>query len=212
VLETAAYAITTVYANRHQYPFSTYGENLFLSIQNVFITLLIIYYSGSRLVSGKESKATQIVVTTALIGTSLYFLYTVPSAALQGLQMSTVPLSVLSKLPQISQNYRARSTGQLSAFAVLSQIAGCLARIFTTATEVRDSIVLSGFIVALGLNLVLGAQMWLYWGQRVEEEMFMEKEVPSGLPQQTNEILSSGSIPPRYQSPTPSRRWARKVD
>jgi len=211
VLETAAYAITTVYSNRNHYPFSTYGENFFLSIQNVCIILLIIYYSRGGQSLKREKKAIQLVTASTIIGSSLYLMYTVPSSALQVLQVSTLPLSTLAKLPQISQNYKTRSTGQLSAIAVLSQIAGCLARIFTTATEVRDNIVLWGFLVALALNLVLGAQMWLYWGQRSEEEI-MEKEASSGLPQQANEMYSSGSIPLRYQSPTSNRRWARKID
>jgi len=80
--------------------------------------------------------------------------------------MTTLPLSLFSKLPQIRQNHRSQSTGQLSAFAVISQIAGCLARLFTTATEVNDLLVSAGFALALLLNIVLGAQLWMYWGDK----------------------------------------------
>jgi hypothetical protein len=45
VLETLAYAITLAYSFKHHFPFSTYGENLFLTVQNIFITLLVIYYA-----------------------------------------------------------------------------------------------------------------------------------------------------------------------
>lgn len=46
VLETIAYAISLAYAARSKFPFSTYGENFFLTIQNVVITLLIVWHSG----------------------------------------------------------------------------------------------------------------------------------------------------------------------
>jgi len=214
-LETAAYAITTIYALRNRFPFSTYGENFFLSLQNIFVTMLIIYYSRPRLASGRESKIPQLLAAVAVAVAAIYALLAAPPTVLQGLQMLTVPLSVLSKLPQISQNYKAQSTGQLSAIAVLSQIAGCAARLFTTITEVRDPIVLAGFLVALVLNLVLGLQMWLYWGQGEEDidtTFVMEKGSPSFLPQQSSSTSSFASVPPRYHSPTPGRRWARKVD
>jgi len=44
-LETMGYAITLVYSFRHHFPFSTYGENLFLTVQIVLITHLIIYFA-----------------------------------------------------------------------------------------------------------------------------------------------------------------------
>lgn len=97
------------------------------------------------------------LVTTAILLTS-------DNEALSWLQAATLPLSLFSKLPQIAENYRAGSTGQLSAIAVLSQVLGCAARLFTTATETGDALVQAGFILALVLNLVLGAQMYTYWG------------------------------------------------
>lgn len=81
------------------------------------------------------------------------------------LQAATLPLAVSAKLPQIMQNARAKSTGQLSAFAVGAQILGCLARLYTTAMEVGDWLVASAFGMALMLNGVLGVQLWMYWGK-----------------------------------------------
>jgi mannose-P-dolichol utilization defect protein 1 len=46
ILETASYGISLAYASRNRFPFSTYGENFFLTIQNVIITLLIIFFSS----------------------------------------------------------------------------------------------------------------------------------------------------------------------
>ena len=38
-------------------------------------------------------------------------------------------------------------------------IAGCLARLFTTATEVGDNLISAGFALALVLNAIMGVQM-----------------------------------------------------
>ncbi|KAJ7597585.1 mannose-P-dolichol utilization defect 1 protein [Mycena floridula] len=160
ILETTAYGINLLYSFRQDYAFSTYGENFFLTIQNILITLLIICYAPRS-----PSKNSQLAMAVAAIASGLFILCTVPLAALSFLQLCTLPLSLLSKLPQIRQNHRSKSTGQLSVFAVASQVVGCLARLFTTATEVGDPLVAASFGLALVLNMALGFQLWLYWGQ-----------------------------------------------
>ncbi|KZP26095.1 mannose-P-dolichol utilization defect 1 protein [Athelia psychrophila] len=215
VMETLAYAITTAYSFRHDFPFSTYGENFFLTIQNTIITLLIIYFPSSSLRRGQNvaSKLAATVLSAIAAGATLYSL---PKETLALLQIATLPLSLFSKVPQIRQNARAQSTGQLSAVAVVAQVAGCLARLFTTAQEVGDQLVAAGFALALLLNIVLGAQMWMYWGNdgKVKEEK-AEMNVVAPVPVKAestgrSEILRSSSPLPRASTPT--RKWARKVD
>src|SRR6266576_1463725 len=92
------------------------------SSQNVFITLLIILYNPSssrRLANSPPLNLTGRIVTAllALIAASIA-LFTAPASVLAAAQLCTLPLSLFSKLPQILQNHRARSTGQLSTFAV----------------------------------------------------------------------------------------------
>ncbi|KAF5379533.1 hypothetical protein D9615_006540 [Tricholomella constricta] len=226
VLETLSYAITLTYSFRNGFPFSTYGENFFLTIQNAVITLLIIFYASSS--SKKSSKLVTGAVSMAIAGVTLYSL---PPNSLAALQLATLPLSLFSKLPQIRQNARSQSTGQLSAFAVISQIAGCMARLFTTATEVKDSLVAAGFALALLLNLVLGAQLWMYWGQsdidvkgkdkyelhsvEAEKEKEIERASPAAhdpAPWQSPQHHRVATPPPRSSSATGARKWARKVD
>lgn len=69
----------------------------------------------------------------------------------------------------VAQNLRARSTGQLSAFAVSAQITGCAARLFTTIEESGDAPPTAGFIFALVPNVILGMQMVILWGQGIAE-------------------------------------------
>ncbi|KAF9448556.1 mannose-P-dolichol utilization defect 1 protein [Macrolepiota fuliginosa MF-IS2] len=163
-LETLAYSINTTYSYRNGFPFSTYGENFFLSLQNAIIVLLIIHYRPS--LSYDYSKRRQHLLT-ALLSLLLMVsaLSIIPHWMLAFLQAATLPLAVSAKLPQIMQNARAKSTGQLSAFAVGAQIVGCLARLYTTAMEVGDWLVASAFGMALVLNGILGVQLWIYWGK-----------------------------------------------
>ena len=227
VLETLAYAITLAYSYRNEFPFSTYGENLFLTIQNAIITLLIIHYPSSRQLTRAPSSAPRVAFAAllmAVIGAA--FIYA-PKAVLTPLQIATLPLSLFSKFPQIRQNYRSKSTGQLSAFAVIAQVGGCLARLFTTAAEVGDPIVLAGFVLALALNVVLGAQMWMYWGQDEKDDIGRvpigmsapaaaavdEKRqwspAPSPVPTSAKvEVV----VPPQSPRTGGGRKWARKVD
>ncbi|KAF9519704.1 hypothetical protein BS47DRAFT_1312338 [Hydnum rufescens UP504] len=182
ILETLGYSFTLAYSARNHFPFSTYGENLFLTIQNLAVTLLIILYptsptdpSGYNVIGVTAASLISAVLALSLVA--------VPHSLLALLQISTLPISLFSKIPQIVQNARARSTGQLSSVAVASQVLGCVARLFTTATEVGDPIVLWGFGLALLLNAVIAVQMWLYWGSdelpsHVAEKTRVEGTVP----------------------------------
>ena len=224
VLETLAYAITLAYSYRNQFPFSTYGENFFLTIQNILITLLIIHYPSSKLTRA-DSSGPKLALATLSTAVSGLALSVIPLSTLAALQVATIPLSLFSKIPQIRQNQRARSTGQLSAFAVISQIAGCLARVFTTSAEVGDPILLAGFVLALLLNCVLGLQMWAYWGHDVRESNIpvgtrideAEKEkIPAAAWQEDGKvevvIQPASPITSTGARQQPGRKWARKVD
>lgn len=195
LFETLAYSINLFYSFRNPFPFSTYGENLFLTIQNALITCLIVYYSPRS----PKRNANLATVSLGMLLTAV-FLDIVPKWILSFLQLSTLPLSIFSKLPQIRQNYRAQSTGQLSAFAVWSQIIGCLARLFTTLQEVGDWLVLGSFLLALALNGILGCQLWMYRGKtEVGEKGF---ELHTGI---------SRAVTPPLPSPAVSSRRGRKL-
>ncbi|KAF5335322.1 hypothetical protein D9611_011779 [Ephemerocybe angulata] len=229
VLETLSYAITLAYSVRNAFPFSTYGENLFLALQNTIITFLIILYSPIP----NKLKSSRLLTTAVAAVTTTYALSVVSKDTLALLQLATLPLSLTSKFPQIRQNARAQSTGQLSAFAVISQVLGCLARVFTTAQEVGDPLVQAGFLLALALNAVLAAQMYLYWGKHDEEKKIELKVLGNGSRPETpvgeglgpisdsigkeralgglSEPIASGVRTPPARTGTPTgRKWSRK--
>lgn len=193
---------------------------MFLTIQNTLITLLIVYFPSVPLRKAQNT-AGRLALTAIGAVASAITLYAVPKETLALIQIATLPLSLFSKLPQIVQNARSRSTGQLSTFAVVSQIAGCLARLFTTATEVGDIIVTAGFALALVLNIVLGVQMWMYWGK---DDKGMYSKTLIGVEHEKEDwaqarhekvdvvVPPKTSLPPRHATASPSRKWARKLD
>ncbi|WVQ98269.1 hypothetical protein IAU59_005392 [Kwoniella sp. CBS 9459] len=229
ILETTSYAINLAYASRNRFPFSTYGENFFLTIQNVVITLLILFFSGPRGVggglggpltgkkaggaagSGNLGKVVAGLVVTVVTAVVLWSENLCPPGMLALLQAATLPLSLISKAPQIISNHRHRSTGNLSAFAVFNALLGCLARLFTTKQEVNDPLIFWGFAGAAILNAVLALQMIVYWSNSGSEE----KDHKS-FRRHSAEERGAAASPEKAGAYTTEngtgRRWARKLD
>ena len=79
------------------------------------------------------------------------------------LQWASIFIGTASKVPQVYNNWVNSSTGQLSAMTVFLQTAGSFARVFTTIQEVSDLAILTSFLLATSLNMVVTVQMFYYW-------------------------------------------------
>ncbi|XP_048477097.1 mannose-P-dolichol utilization defect 1b, partial [Rhincodon typus] len=108
LLEMLAISGTMVYGIRNHFPFSSWGEALFLMLQTLTIGFLILHYS-----SHTQTALTPLRVVTLL-------------------QAFNLPAIMVSRLLQILTNYRNGHTGQLSAITVFLLFGGSLARIFTS--------------------------------------------------------------------------------
>lgn len=62
----------------------------------------------------------------------------VPLSTVLYLQTFTIPIMILSRIPQIVSNFKAKSTGQLALLTWLLNFGGSAARVFTTLQEVND--------------------------------------------------------------------------
>ncbi|KAG1471416.1 hypothetical protein G6F56_002133 [Rhizopus delemar] len=154
VMETSAYEIILMYNTRLNNPFSTYGEVLFMSFQNIIISLLIPYYHSQK-------KTMCGLLAYFLLGFVL--LEMIPAWLMSLLYALQIPIGLASKIPQIRTNYMNQSTGQLSVFAVLNYFVGTTARAFTTWTELDDPVMLGGNLLASILNGILVFQLIWYW-------------------------------------------------
>lgn len=157
LLETTAFVITLAYNYRSGNPFSTYGEIALLAAQNVIISMLVLHYRG------KAGVAALYAVVLASCGYALFNEGVINKEAMLMVQTATIPLGLMSKVPQILAIAKEKCTGQLSAFAVFNYLFGSLARVFTTLSEVDDPVILYGFLGGFALNVVLAVQMLWYW-------------------------------------------------
>jgi mannose-P-dolichol utilization defect protein 1 len=216
-LETSSYLISLAYSARMGFPFSTYGETVFIAIQNVAIAALILQYSG------KGAAAAAFVAGLAAAGYSLFNPSIIDMKTMGLLQAGAGALGVASKLPQIITVWQQGGTGQLSAFAVSLQPAapfsnpyllccfqvfnylfGSLSRIFTTLQEVDDKLILYGFIAGFVLNAVLALQMIYYWNSAPSKVSAPSHKLDKSGRKEA--IAMTTSAEPKGKSPSTRRR------
>ncbi|XP_054741921.1 mannose-P-dolichol utilization defect 1 protein homolog [Anastrepha obliqua] len=140
------------------YPFSAWGDSTFLALQTAVIAALVLYYGGSKALS------LIFCFTYALIVYLLNCGFT-PINVLLVAQAFNIPISLLAKLSQAWTNYKNASTGQLSAATVFLLFAGSLARIFTSAQETGDFMMIATFCASTFANGVIASQMLYYWNK-----------------------------------------------
>ena len=156
VLENVGYTIGWAYNQRMGYPFSTYGESVFLLLQGFVLVFLVFALKGRLNAAFWTATAAYAAFAVAL--------FTVASpATLAALQSLSIPLFAASRIPQILSIHRDRSTGQLAFLTTALNALGSAARIFTTVQEVGDPIMLLGVAISTTLNGFILLQMLLYW-------------------------------------------------
>jgi len=161
LLELIGYLFTMAYSFRKGFPFSTYGETTFISIQNLVILVLIFWYGGGLSPQFFLLIGSYVSLVYLFIGNPGDLLPTTIVASLQSLN---IPIFIAARIPQIWANYSAKSTGQLAFATWLLNFVGASVRVFTTIQEVRDPLLLSGFILAVFLNGTILGQIFYYGG------------------------------------------------
>jgi len=186
ILELVGLLFTLAYSYRKGFPFSTYGETAFISVQNFVILYLIFAY-------GQDVGFSQLITTFVIYFTTAFLFLVnpgdlVPETFLASLQALNIPILIAARIPQIWTNYKAKSAGQLALLTWILNFAGVVARVFTTLKEVNDPIVLIGYLIAVVLNGTILSQI-LYYGSS-----------------------PTGKSVPAVSSPTQGTRKARKVE
>lgn len=174
-LETLVYLVHVIYNRQNGNKFVNYGEASFLGVQNIIIILLIEYHNLRSKLSGSslsereqiERSLKELLTPIAIMGAVVVFLTKIAEPSLvSALQVLNIPISIISKLPQIRQNYLLKSTSHLSEVTVGANVLGSLARVFTTVQDFnkvgRDYVLLAGYSSSLALNAVLAGQCYFY--------------------------------------------------
>uniref|UniRef100_A0A8C9AAD7 Mannose-P-dolichol utilization defect 1 protein n=1 Tax=Prolemur simus TaxID=1328070 RepID=A0A8C9AAD7_PROSS len=159
VLELVALTGTMAYSITNNFPFSSWGEALFLMLQTITICFLVMHYRG------QTAKGVAFLACYALVLLVLLSPLT-PLAVVTLLQASNVPAVVVGRLLQAATNYRNGHTGQLSAITVFLLFGGSLARIFTSIQETGDLLLAGTFVVSSLCNGLIAAQLLFYWNAK----------------------------------------------
>eukprot|EP01080_Neovahlkampfia_damariscottae_P001193 gene1193-10707_t len=162
-LELLGVTINLSYNFRKGFPFSTWGEYVFMLIQTIIILFLVDYYTGSF-------RFIQWVLYFGLT----YALFT-PSILqeenLKIAQQLAVPIFAFSRATQIFVNFKNGNVGTLSFATIFMQWGGSASRVFTTIQEVDDLTILASFLIGFSLNTILLLQMiFMKKGEQVKEE------------------------------------------
>jgi len=155
-LELLAITFNAAYSYGNRYPFTAWGEALFLLVETGLIAFLVLWYDKRR------TSASFFVIAYAGLFYALMSGLT-PINVLWNLQACNLPLAVTGKLIQVLRNIKNGHTGQMSFITVSLLTAGCLARIFTSIQETGDQLVVVTYAVAAAANFLQVAQVMWYW-------------------------------------------------
>lgn len=158
IIENIAYTICASYYMNNGYPFSTYGENIFLLLQGYVLVLLVFKFNCHL---GPQFYLAAIAFTLFVM---VLFTNVVGMQVLALLQGCSVPLTAASRVPQILTNFKNRSTGELSILTGALVFLGNTARVFTTFQEIDDLMALLPVMSSFVLNGTILLQIILYYG------------------------------------------------
>ncbi|XP_071334254.1 mannose-P-dolichol utilization defect 1b [Trachinotus anak] len=169
LLELLAITGTMAYSIANKFPFSAWGEALFLMLQTVAIGFLIQHYGG------RTSRGLLFLVV--YFGLLVLLLSPVtPMAVVTSMQASNMPAIIIGRLIQAATNYSNGHTGQLSAVSVFLLFAGSLARIFTSLQETGDSLMALTYIISSACNGIITLQVLYYWNSSPERKKKKKKK------------------------------------
>lgn len=162
-LDLTAITIYMSYSFINGFPFSSWGDTLFLAIQTVLIGVLVLFYGGA-VVQSVVYLAVYLGVCIVLMGG-----YT-PIDILWSLTSVNILIVVAGKLMQAWTNYKNGHTGQLAAATLIMLLAGSAARIFTSIQETGDSVAVLTYVASTCANALLVIQLIYYWNVAVKHK------------------------------------------
>ena len=147
-------------------PFSVYGENFSLLLQNFIIIGLLWLYEE------KTSNRGKVAVSLSIFGTLayLYFDLLVPGFVWKLFMDIQIIMVAYSRLPQIFANYKSQFTGELSGIMFVANACGNAARTYTFAKETGDLYNMFTSGLSAILNFTIFLQVLYYWKNTVEKK------------------------------------------
>ncbi|KAM9983708.1 hypothetical protein ACTFIY_000422 [Dictyostelium cf. discoideum] len=159
-MENIGFTISLLAGYKLLNPFSTYGESAFILVQNFFLLVLVLKYT---------QKLNVVFFTGLAIYAGAVFaaLNYVDNDGFNLLLKLNIPLFIISKFPQIITIIKNKSVGQLSFITCFLNLAGSLARVFTTIKEVNNPVILLSYGIGSFLNSVILILFFVYGTKKV---------------------------------------------
>jgi mannose-P-dolichol utilization defect 1 len=158
--EAVVYANGAMYGFLEGHPFTAYGENASLLVQNVVLVAMMWTYLG-RTTSPVKVQEQVLVV----LGFAIYFISVLsflPRDYRYLLMSATWPVMLYARGSQVMETFSVKHTGNLSIVTTTMNLVGSLIRILTTIKETGDMVVLSGYLLSGSLSFIMFVQYWLY--------------------------------------------------
>jgi len=113
LLELVAVTASGAYSFSKGFPFSSYGEAVFLALETSLIAIFILWFSGNT---------AQTLLFSLIYSATAFAILSpglVPADVLYAGQAANIPMIVVGKLIQVYSNFNQGHTGQLSAVTVI---------------------------------------------------------------------------------------------
>ncbi|VFR00972.1 unnamed protein product [Cuscuta campestris] len=155
-LEAVGYTIALAYCLHKGLPFSAFGEYAFLLIQ-ALILVAIIYYFSQPLGTKTWMRALLYcgIAPTILAGKIDPILF-------EALYASQHAVFLFARIPQIWQNFKNKSTGELSFLTFFMNFGGSMVRVFTSIQEKAPTSVAMGSVLGVVMNGTILSQIIMY--------------------------------------------------
>ena len=162
MMKVASYTCNDLYYFANHYPFSTYIDTFFITVEASIVFALVVLYQHK----GRDP-VVWIFVSGYCISSILLYLISPPNLLALS-QLLAVVLNSGALVPQFLWNLKHRTKGDYSPITTLLAAIGCSVRLWTVRTLADNDIVLLGsFAIALFFNVSLLLQI-LYYGTQVE--------------------------------------------
>ena len=140
-IDTLNSLVHVSFNSHNNIPFINYGESLLLGIQNAIIILLTKYYrlrgndeieNVSKLPLSEAIKELADGLAQPLLimaGAVIFFTKVAPSSLISTLEILNIPISIISKIPQIKANHKLQTVSHLSDVVLRANVLGSIIRV-----------------------------------------------------------------------------------
>ena len=181
-LDVISFLCSSLYPYHKGYSFITYGENVIILLENLFIFFMAWSYDINQS-SDRHNMSFSLLICSFVF---ICYKEVLDDNMWNLVGSSSTILSVVSRITQIFKSCKEKSTGPLSTITFGLNMLGNLARIFTTIKETKDPIMIGGFVISFILNLIIFLQI-IYYNRPKNVEKVEEKDKENEKSKETNE-------------------------